>query len=419
MKKLINIICSILAAVLLVAAPLSAEPASKSKPAKQKDKSPEAEARAEQENDEYDEGTDALDEHDYQRAIDAFREVVNLKGEHQDAAMYWIAYAQNKMGNRSDALATLLQFQKAFPNSRWMEDAKQTEVEIRQSSGQVVEPSRVVDEDVKMMALQGLMNSDPERAVPILEGIINNPKQSAKLKDKAIFLLSQSGGPRAIELLGKFARNSNDRELQSRAIRYLGIMGGENSRRLLAEVYQSSSDIDLKKSILKSFMISGDRGHLLSLAKGETNSLLRAEAVQQLGVSGAKNELAELYATETSIEVKKKILQAMFIGGSADKLGEIARTEKVVELRLTAIKNLGLTGGSRTGPTLVSIYETDSSPDVRHAVINALFLQGNAHSMIELARKEKDPTLKKAIISKLSIMGSKEAADYLMEFLRE
>jgi len=293
MKKLINIICSILAAMLLVAAPLAAEPSSKpSKQQKEKDKSPEAEARADEENDMYDEGTDALDEHDYQRAIEAFREVVKLKGEHQDAAMYWIAYSQNKMGNRSDALATLLQFQKAFPNSRWMEDAKQTEVEIRQSSGQVVEPSRVVDEDVKMMALQGLMNSDPERAVPILEGIINNPKQSAKLKDKAIFLLSQSGGPRAIELLGKFARSS-DRELQSRAIRYLGIMGGENSRRLLAEVYQSSSDIDLKRSILKSFMVSGDRGHLLSLAKGESNSLLRAEAVQQLGVSGAKNELAE------------------------------------------------------------------------------------------------------------------------------
>ena len=49
----------------------------------------------------------------------------------------------------------------------------------------------------------------------------------------------------------------------------------------------------------------------------------------------------------------------------------------------------------------------------------ALFLQGNARSLIELARKEKDPDMKKAIISKLSIMGSKEATDYLMEFLKE
>jgi HEAT repeat protein len=416
MKKVISILCSIIAAAILVVAPLSADP---SKAAKQKDKSPEAQARADQEDDLYDEGTDALDNHDYKRAIDVFREVVKMKGEHQDAAMYWTAYAQNKMGNGSDALATLLQFQKAFPNSRWMEDAKQTEVEIRQASGQTVEPAHIVDEDVKLMALQGLMNSDPERAVPILEGIINSPKQSAKVKDKAIFVLSQSGGPRAIELLGKFARDNSNRDLQARAIRYLGIMGGETSRRLLAEVYTGSNDVDLKKSILRSFMVSGDREHLLSLAKGESNPQLRAEAVQQLGVSGAKNELAELYASETSIEVKKKILQAMFVGGSVDKLSEIARTEKILELRLTAIRNLGLTGGTRAGQTLVSIYETDASPDVRHAVINGLFLQGNAHALIDLARKEKDPEAKKAIISKLSIMGSKEATDYLMEFLRD
>jgi HEAT repeat protein len=126
-----------------------------------------------------------------------------------------------------------------------------------------------------------------------------------------------------------------------------------------------------------------------------------------------------LYAVESTVEVKKNILQAMFVGGSADKLGEIARTEKNPELRATAIRNLGLTGGSRAGATLISIYETDSNSEVRHAVINALFLQGNAKGLVELARKEKDPDLKKQIISKLSIMGSKDAADYLMELLKD
>ena len=139
----------------------------------------------------------------------------------------------------------------------------------------------------------------------------------------------------------------------------------------------------------------------------------------RLGVSGAKNELADLYVNESSIGVKKKILQAMFVGGSVDKLSEIARSEHNPELRATAIRNLGLAGGSRSATTLVQIYETDSNPEIRRSVINALFLQGNARSLIELARKEKDPDMKKAIISKLSIMGSKEATDYLMEFLKE
>src|SRR5207248_3345861 len=150
----------------------------------------------------------------------------------------------------------------------------------------------------------------------------------------------------AVDLLGRYARDGSRPELQASALRYLGIMGGEQSRRLLAEVYSSSNDIDVKKSILRSFMISGDKGHLLSLAKSEANPDLRAEAVRQLGVSGARNELAELYAAETSNEVKKNILQAMFIGGSVDKLSEIARTEKNPDLRSTAIRNLGLTGGA-------------------------------------------------------------------------
>jgi hypothetical protein len=38
---------------------------------------------------------------------------------------------------------------------------------------------------------------------------------------------------------------------------------------------------------------------------------------------------------------------------------------------------------------------------------------------VSLARAEQNRDLKKEIISKLSIMNSKEASDYLMEFLKE
>ena len=50
----------------------------------------------------------------------------------------------------------------------------------------------------------------------------------------------------------------------------------------------------------------------------------------------AGSELAQLYQTETSVDVKKQILQAMFVGGDSDKLIELAKTEKDPELRKTA-----------------------------------------------------------------------------------
>jgi hypothetical protein len=52
-------------------------------------------------------------------------------------------------------------------------------------------------------------------------------------------------------------------------------------------------------------------------------------------------------------------------------------------------------------------------------VLNALFIQGNAHALVTIARSEKDPQLKKTAVSKLAIMNSKEGNDYLMEILQK
>lgn len=375
------------------------------------------EARAEKEEDTYSEASDAFDDHDWRRAAKLFEKVANMRMSHADAALYWLAKSQNNMGMRSEALDTILQLEKSYPKSKWNEDAKALEIEVRQSAGQHIEPERVNDEELKLMALNGLMQSDPERAIPIIERLLQS-SSSDKLKDRALFVLSQSSSPQALLILARIAKNGPP-EQRSRAVRYLGIMGGDRSRQVLADIYTSTADVDLKKSILKSYMISGDRARLLALARGEADPDLRAEAVMQLGVMGAREELSQLYTSESSIDVRKRIIQAMFIGGNSDKLAEIARNEPVLDLKLAAIRNLGLLGGERSGQSLISIYNSDSRPEVRKSVINSLFIQGNAHALVDLARREKDLDLKKSIVSKLSLMRSKEATDYLMEYLRE
>ena len=386
-------------------------------PAPEMDAAEKQSAKMEKEQDLYDEGSDALDEHDWRRAAREFSKVAQMKMGHADAALYWLAYSENKMGQRAEALNTLLELQKNYPQSKWQSDGKQLEVEIRQSAGQQIEPEHVDDEDLKLMAINGLMQTDPERAVPILEHLLQS-SNSTQIKDRALFVLSQSNSPRAYDVLARIAKGGRP-DLQSRAVRYLGIAGGERSRQLLADIYNSSNDVSVKKSVLKAYMISGDRARVLALAKGESNPELRAEAVMQLGVMGARNELSDLYSSESAVEVRKKIIQAMFIGGSADKLADIARSEPVLELKLTAIRNLGLLGGSRSGDQLLSLYRSDTRPEVRHAIINSFFIQNNGKVLVDLARSEKDREIKKEIVQKLSLMHSKEATDYLLEYLRE
>jgi HEAT repeat protein len=220
-------------------------------------------------------------------------------------------------------------------------------------------------------------------------------------------------------VLANVAKGTSLPDLQERAIQYLGVHGGSENRALLAEIYASSSDVGVKRRVLRAFMVAGAKDRVMAAATGEQNPELRQEAVRQLGVMGAHAELAQLYQKESSVEVKKQILQAMFVGGDATRLVELARTEKNPELRRTAVRNLGLTGSSRTGTALVEIYGADKDPEIKRAVIQALFIQNNGEALVALARKE--PTgseMKGDIVQKLSLMHNKAAQDYLLELLK-
>src|SRR5260221_1527029 len=94
------------------------------------------ESKIEKEENLYDEASDLLDEHEWQKAATRFDRVVQMQLTHADSALYWMAYAQNTMRHRPEALNTLELLQKTYPKSRWIEDGKVLEVEVRQGAGQ-------------------------------------------------------------------------------------------------------------------------------------------------------------------------------------------------------------------------------------------------------------------------------------------
>ena len=376
-----------------------------------------AEEQASKEDEAYDRGTAALDEERWDRAIEAFDAVVRMAGKKADAGLYWKAYALNKAGRASDALTAIAQLRKSAPQSKWLNDARALELEIRQRSGQRTSPETEGDEDLKLMALNGLLNTDSERALPLLEKFLTG-NSSSKLRERALFVLSQSDSPRAREIVMRIARGQQSPEMQETAIRYLGLFGGDASKQALADLYQSSSDVSVKKAVLQSFMVSGQKARVLAAARGEKSEELRKSAIHLLGVMGAQPELWEMYQADASVEVKKAILHAMFVGGGSDRLTEVAKSEKDPELRKAAIHSLGVMG-DRTGPVLLSIYASDPDRDIRRQILHALFVQGNVKALIQIARTEKDPELRKEAVSQLSHMGSKEATDFLVELLNK
>ena len=366
----------------------------------------------------YDDGREALDEDRYDQAEAKFKLLADMSGPQTDAALYWKAYAENRLGKRDTALVTIADLKRRFPQSRWQKDASALEIEVRQSTGQPVKPADQSDEELKMLALQGIMNGDPQKGISILENILNG-SGTPKLKSRALFMAAQSGRPEAREILGKIARGQSNPELQRKAVEYLGLFGGAEARKTLADVYASSGDASVKHAILRSYMIGGDHERLFAAAKSEKDESLRREAIRQLGLVHGSSELEQLYQAETSPDLRREILQAFFLAGDSGRLVQAAQGEKDAELRRAAIRNLGLIHSDDSGKALQEIYSKETDHEVKAEVLNAYFLQGNAKALVAVARSEKDVELKKTAVSKLSLMHSKEGTDYLMELLQK
>ncbi|MFL6439027.1 MAG: hypothetical protein ACJ71Q_15725 [Terriglobales bacterium] len=450
-------------------------------------------------------GKKAIYESNWQQALDSFSPVVKAGGSHADEALYWQAYSQNKLGQRGDALNNIARLKRDYPRSRWIKDGSALEIEMRQAMGQVARPDQESDCDLKLLAVNSLLNSDPERAVPIIEKLLNNGGNSGQcggqVLDKALFVLSQSDSPRARELMLQIATGKLHPELQQKAIHYLGVSGNHD---VLMKIYTGSNSTEAKKSALHSLGISGGCSELLTLSGPEKDPQLVREAIHSMGIAGCKTELRDLYSKSTLPDVKRDILHSTIVSGDTELQQKVALSDPDPKLRSEAVKALGVSGGcsqlsgfsgsekdpdvireaihamgvggcqqqlrdlysKTTSPdlkrdilhstivsgdtelqerialndpdpkmradaikdlgisggssaTLIKIYQSNQSSDVRDAAINALFIKGDAHSLVELAKKESNPELRKEIVSKLSVMGNREATDYLMEILNK
>jgi hypothetical protein len=137
------------------------------------------------------------------------------------------------------------------------------------------------EEDLKVLALSGLIHNDPEKAAPVVEQILKG-SGSPRLKERALQHVAKSESPKSRELMEQMARGKmGDAELQARAIRYLGHHRGD-SQQVLREIYASASDAKLKRAVVDALHSSKNAGALVDLARKETDPQMKREIVGRL-----------------------------------------------------------------------------------------------------------------------------------------
>ena len=365
----------------------------------------------------YQRGLAAIDAHHYDEAVEAFNQVVAHAGSRTEGGLYWKAYTLNKLGRSADALAAIDQLRKGYATSRWLDDAKALEVEVKQSSGKAVSPEGETDEDIKILALNGLMQSDPERALPQVENLLKT-SHSPKLKRQAIIVMGLNSSPRARQDLEQIARGGNP-DLQLDAIRYLARGKDSNAGQLFSEIYAASSDVNVKRAILSTYSATKDKDRLTQIAKTEKNADLRNYAIGALGEIDGQPEIWQIYQSETTPEGKVSLIGYMQQNGNLDKLVEVARTDKDPGVRQAAVRAIASQRAGNPSAALVSVYTAEQDQQVKQSIVNNLANARNGKALVDLARAEKDTRMKLYIVNHLSNMAkySKEAQDYLQEIL--
>jgi HEAT repeat protein len=368
----------------------------------------------------YADGTRAINDGRWTDAESIFNNIAEQHGNRAEAALYWKAYAENKEGKPKQALDTCNQLRLTFPHGRWMKECGALEIEIRGKSDDLMPPQEEQDEELKLLALNALMQQDESKSLPIIQQILSSNK-SEKLKSRALFVLAQSHSQQGQALLDQVARGQQDAALQKKAIEMMAIGQGKQAAPTLADIYRQSTNEQVKRTILHTYLVIGTPDPLVEAARHESDPQLVREATHTLGAMGATEQLASLYHDSNSADTRADVIDSLIASGhkGTDTLASIAGTEQDPALRQKAIRNLGVSGGTQAAPVLMAIYAKNSDEETRKAVIHALFVADDSHDLVELARNEKDPALRRMIVQQLSVMHSKEATDYMLEILNK
>jgi hypothetical protein len=266
--------------------------------------------------DAYTTGRHAMDEHRWQDAVSAFDKVIGEKGKRVDAALYWKAYSLNKLGKTQLAIATCDQLHSQFADSSWNKDCNIISVDVQvdpkimaadqtrlrmdrvhpyvkiapirpDMGGGESGATRGSDEDLKMLALNSLLNRDPATALPLLRGILSG-NQPLSVKKHALFVLAQSKSPEAEGILRDAALGKLDPQLQGQAIQAMAVFQGKRANDTLVEVYGSTTDPKIKSSIISAMFITKDAPRMVEMARNEKDLELKRRIVSELALMNDK-----------------------------------------------------------------------------------------------------------------------------------
>jgi TolA-binding protein len=430
----------------------------------------------------------------YQRAAELFQRVVERYPRSVAAgdAMYWEAFAHYQNADYQRALDLINRQADRYPNARTRRDARVLAARIRgelarqgnpeaaesvfvaaappaapspamtppagappavatapAAPAPVAAPSRRIrpsaaqvpgcedqDSELRLAALNALLQMDADRAMPILKQVLERRDPcSVELRRKAVFLVSQKGGAEGSDVedvLLHAAQSDPDREVRAQAIFWLSQVNTDRAVTALDSVLMGSTDREIQEKAIFALSQHGSAraGEILRrfIDRDDAPDDLKANAIFWLGQEhGGENigYLKEIYPRLKSQELKEKVIFSISQNDDASSrqwLMDLALNgNEPMEMRKKALFWAGQKGDVAIGD-LAKLYSSMADREMKEQLIFAYSQRhepGAVDQLMAIAEKEPDPELRKKAIFWLGQSDDPRAAEFLLRIINK
>lgn len=287
------------------------------------------------------------------------------------------------------------------------------------------------DDDVRINALNALLQMDADRAMPILTQVLERRDAcSVALRRKAVFLVSQKRTPQTADLLLKIARSDPDSEVRQQAVFWLSQVPDERAVDMLEDILRNSKDEELQNKAL--FALSQHRSQRGSAilrqfaTRDGASEELRGQAIFWLGqrASQENNEfLRSLYSQLNSAELKDKVLfslsQRKGMGNEQWLMNIAVNDRENIELRKKALFWAGQSGVGIDA--IIPLYSKINDQEMKEQVIFVLSQRGGTPAavdkLMDIAKNDKNPELRKKAIFWLGQSRDPRVQQFLIDMI--
>ena len=381
---------------------------------------------------------DLITDGDWAKAQEKFSEYVNTypNEKNLEAALYWLAYTQQKLGRYDQCRATIERLLEKYPTTTWKEDARLLMAQLPGSFA-VVNRDLVATAKGKALYARDLEAATAYAAVanddltPVVTTIPGQAIGIGKGMGKGIGIgIGQGSGNWTPEISIDDDDDNNNDPCEFKIVVLQALFQTDLQRGIMAATEWlkpgSTQTVRCKGAALTLLGRNGGKAVtpvILGVARNETDLKLRARAISTLGATNDDSVLDALRdfalnSQENDIVEASLYALSKHTGERAIAvLSDIAVSGKTPGQRKLAIMSISTRPGEPAVDALFRIYDADQSPEIRRAVISGFANRRSERAgskLLEIARGSDNVELRKAAINAISRRGGDKAIDSLL-----